>query len=120
MQARLTNIEARVKETTEAIMAKDLEKLGAVSEVEAMSLHTVCMMSEPPIYYWNGATVDLMTEVRSWRDQGILAFYTMDAGANVHLITEVQFEDKILELLKNMQSVRQVIVNRPAEGARII
>lgn len=120
MQARLMNIEARVKETKDAIEAKDLEKLGVVSEIEAMSLHTVCMMSDPPIYYWNGATVDLMTEVRNWRDQGLMAYYTMDAGANVHLITEVKYEDKIRESLKNIQSIKQIITNRPTQGARAI
>ncbi len=120
MQSRLMHIDDRVKQTIEAIKSKDLEKLGVVTEIEAMSLHTVCMMSEPPIFYWTGATLELMAEIRKMREEGVLAYYTMDAGANVHIITEGRFESVIVSQVEKLPYVKQLILNKPAKGARVI
>lgn len=120
MDARLIGIEERVKETMAAIEAKDIEKLGRVTEIEALSLHTVCMMSEPPIFYWNNKTFLVMEVVKQIRSQGIPAYYTMDAGANVHVITEQQNEKTVMENLKKVNGVLQTIIAHPGEGARLI
>lgn len=120
MQARLKNIENRVSETIEAIKARDLEKLGVVTEIEAMSLHTVCMMSEPPIFYLNGATFEVMTIIRELREQGVMAFYTMDAGANVHIITEKKYLAELKSALSTIDKVVLMIENHSTIGAQII
>lgn len=120
MQARLKNIENRVSETIAAIKERDLEKLGVVTEIEAISLHTVCMMSEPPIFYLNGATFEVMATIRELREQGVMAYYTMDAGANVHVITESRFLPELVATLKSLDNVKMLIENRAEMGARII
>lgn len=120
MQARLTNIEQRVREAIAAIKSRDLEKLGVVTEIETLSLHTVCMMSEPPIFYLNSATFAVMEGVQTLREEGILAYYTMDAGANVHVITEKQYEAQVKERLQQMPEIVRIIGNMPARGARVI
>lgn len=120
MDARLVGIEERVKETIKAIQDKDLEKLGYITEVEALSLHTVCMMSEPPIFYWNDKTFLVMEGIRELRSSGTPAYYTMDAGANVHIITEQKYEQKVFDYIKNIPGVVKMIVSHPGEGARVI
>jgi len=120
MKARLVGIEQRVAETVSAIKEKDLEKLGKVTEIEALSLHTVCMMSEPPIFYWNGATFKVMEAIRELREQGTLAYYTMDAGANVHIITEGKYEKQVRQGIGELDVVKQLISNSPAKGARMV
>jgi len=120
MNARLEGIEERVVETIEAIKHKDIEKLGRVAEIEALSLHTICMMSEPPIFYWNDKTFLVMETIRDLRAQGVMAYYTMDAGANVHVITEQSNEVKVQEYLKNMPGMVKMIVSHPGQGAHII
>jgi diphosphomevalonate decarboxylase len=120
MQARLAHIDQRVTDTVHAIQDKDLEKLGTVTEMEALSLHTVCMMSEPPIFYWTGATFTIMERVRLLREQGILAYYTMDAGANVHIITESAYEARVLHALQELPDIQQLIINKPARGAHVL
>ncbi len=120
MQARLRNIESRVSETISAIKEKDLEKLGVVTEIEAMSLHTVCMMSEPPIFYLNGATFEVMATIRELRKKGIMAYYTMDAGANVHVITEMQYLPEVKSALSKIDKVVMMIENVSTNGARIL
>lgn len=120
MDARLVGIEDRVKETIQAIKDKDIEKLGYVTEIEALSLHTVCMMSEPPIFYWNDKTFLVMEAIRDLRAKGVPAFYTMDAGANVHVITEQKYEKQVQGYIKNIPGVVKIIVSHPGEGAKII
>lgn len=120
MQARLKNVEYRVSETIAAIKERDLEKLGVVTEIEAMSLHTVCMMSEPPIFYLSGATFEVMTTIRELREQGVMAYYTMDAGANVHIITEKKYLTKLKSALSTIDKVVLMIENDPTKGAQII
>lgn len=120
MEARLSNIKNRVKETIDAIKTKDLEKLGVVTEIEALSLHTVCMMSEPPIFYWNDKTFLVMEAIRELREIGVPAYYTMDAGANVHIITELDYEQKVVDHLKSVPGVIKTISSRAGEGAKVI
>jgi diphosphomevalonate decarboxylase len=120
MHARLAGIEERVREVVCAIKQRDLEKLGRITEIEALSLHTVCMMSEPPIFYWNDKTFSVMESVRQMREEGLLAYYTMDAGANVHVILEKANEIKVLDYLKKIDGVIQVIVAHPGEGAKVL
>ncbi|GAB4026379.1 MAG: diphosphomevalonate decarboxylase [Candidatus Microgenomates bacterium] len=120
MQARLKNIDNRVRETIAAIKEKDLEKLGVVTEIEAMSLHTVCMMSEPPIFYLNGATFEVMSIIRELREKGIIAYYTMDAGANVHVITEMKYLPRVRCALSEIDKVVMMIENVATYGARVL
>lgn len=120
MDARLTGIEERVAETIKAIQNKDLEKLGQITEIEALSLHTVCMMSEPPIFYWNDKTFLVMEGIRELRSSGTPTYYTMDAGANVHIITEQKYEQKVYDYIKNIPGVVKMIVSHPGEGARVV
>jgi diphosphomevalonate decarboxylase len=78
------------------------------------------MMSEPPIFYWNDKTFSVMESVRQMREEGLLAYYTMDAGANVHVILEKANEIKVLDYLKKIDGVIQVIVAHPGEGAKVL
>jgi diphosphomevalonate decarboxylase len=120
MDARLLGIEERVQTVIQAIKDKDIEKLGHITEIEALSLHTVCMMSEPPIFYLNDKTFLVMEGARELRAQGIPVYYTMDAGANVHLITEQQYEQKVQNHIKKISGVVKMIVAHPGEGARVV
>jgi len=120
MKARLLNIDKRVEEAAVAIKEKDLEKLGAVTEIEALSLHAVCMLSEPPIFYLSDGTFAIMQAVRGLRENGILAYYTMDAGANVHIIAEAHNIEVIVSRMKEMPEIKQIIVNSPCLGARVV
>jgi len=78
------------------------------------------MMSEPPIFYWNDKTFLVMEAVRELRARGVMAYYTMDAGANVHVITEQMHEKIVIDYLKNIPGVVKMIVAHPGEGTRVV
>jgi len=55
-------------------------------EEDAIELHLIAMSSSPAVYYWAPATLRVLECVRRLRSDGVEAFATMDAGANVHVI----------------------------------
>lgn len=118
--ARLAELPARIVATREAIARRDLELLGATMEADAVSMHAVCMTSRPPSFYWSGGTLDIIHAVRAWRDAGLQAYFTIDAGPNVHVICAASDRAEVARRLDALPSVGFTIVNRAGPGARVI
>lgn len=65
----------------------DLEEFGKLVEHEAMSLHAVMLTSHPPYILMQPNTVEALNRIWEFRNQTQLPLYfTLDAGANVHLL----------------------------------
>ena len=92
-----------------AIKERDLEALGPVLEQEAIDLHLITMSSNPPIFYWSPGTLAVLRAVRELRQEGLAAWATMDAGANVHVICDADSEDDVAERLEDLPAVGFVI-----------
>jgi diphosphomevalonate decarboxylase len=120
MTARLKNITKRIFEVKKAIKTKDIERLGKVLEEESLSLHTVAMMSDPPIFYLNGKTLEIIQKIRAWRAEGIMSYFTMDAGPNVHVICEGKTVNKLQNRLNTFPGIEKIITNKVAVGANIV
>ncbi len=113
-------ISKRIKNLKSALLARNFQKFGLLLEEEAIELHVMAMTSKPAIYYWNEGTMEVMSAVRTLREEGVLCYYTMDAGPNVHVICLGKDELKIKSKLRKLKSVIKIISNKPAEGARIM
>ena len=70
----------------QAIAAKDLEQLGTVMESSTMRMHACMLGARPPLLYWNSNTIKIIELVTELRQQGIGAWYTMDAGPHVKIL----------------------------------
>ena len=68
----------------------------------------------PPLYYWND---DTKRVVKKLKESGLPAYFTIDAGPNVHIICEANNEENIRKLFENKY---QIIINKPAKGAHLI
>jgi diphosphomevalonate decarboxylase len=117
---RLAELPARLAATREAIAQRDLELLGATIEADAVSMHVVCMTSHPPSFYWSGGTLEIIHAVRCWREAGLQSYFTIDAGANVHVICSAADRAEVARRLGALPSVRFTIVNCAGPGARVI
>lgn len=117
---RIRNIPDRIKEIKHALARKDIELLGALMEEDCINMHAVAMTQKSPIFYWNGATMEMISSIQDWRSQGIPVFFTIDAGPNVHLICEAKDEEAVVQKVREIAGVEKVIVNKPARGARLI
>jgi len=69
-----------------AIKEKNLELLGNTAESNALSMHATMLGCEPPILYWEGATVETIHKVWALRRDGIYIYFTIDAGPNIKLL----------------------------------
>ena len=115
---RQTLLPDRLQGVRRAIRDRSLDRLGPILEREAIELHLIAMSSEPPIFYWKPATLRVLDRVRRLRRQGIGAWFTMDAGANVHVICETQHEEAVVEAVDGLVGVQGTIRDRVGSGPR--
>jgi len=113
---RLERLPARLAAVREAIARRDFDRLGAVIEAEAVDLHCVAMTSQPPIFYWQPGTLAVLEEVRAMRREGVAAYSTMDAGANVHVICLPQSQEAVAARLEALDAVASTIRDGVGEG----
>lgn len=109
-------LDARLDRVRGAIRDRDLSALGPVLEEEAIDLHLIAMSSHPPIFYWSPGTLEVLRTVRELRQEGLEAWATMDAGANVHVICDPESEDEVAERLGELASVGFVIRDGVGDG----
>lgn len=113
---RQEDLPDRLDAVRDALEARDFDRMGAVIEAEAIDLHVIAMTSRPPIFYWKPATLAVLETVRNLRDDGVSAWATMDAGANVHVLCRPADEDAVAERLASLPEVERIIVDGVGEG----
>jgi diphosphomevalonate decarboxylase len=119
-RTRILGMLSKVREIKLALKNKDFTKFGEILEAEAINMHTVMMTSNPALYYWLPKTLEIILNVGDWRKKGIEAYFTIDAGPNVHIICEEKNANKLESNLSKLGNVKEILVNRPAVGARVI
>lgn len=117
---RLRDIPDRIKRVKKSLERRDLKMLGEVIEEDCVSMHAVAMTQKPPLFYWSGITAEIILAVREWREEGLSVYFTIDAGPNVHLICEARHEEVVVKKARTLSGVEQVIINKPARGARLV
>ncbi len=85
-QGRVIQANSNLEEALRALAANDFNKLGDIAENEALSLHALLMSANPGVILLKPATLEIITRVRAKRKSGLPLFFTLDAGANVHLL----------------------------------
>ncbi len=120
MEHRVKRMKDKNKEVKNAIQKKDIEKLGTMLEQEALELHTIYMTQTPPLIYLMPNSLLLMKLTKKWRDEGLPVYFTVNTGQDVHLITEQKNVEELKKRLEEFEEIKQIIVNAPGEGTRII
>ena len=96
----------------EAIIKKDFEALSIVSQSNCLKMHSVIMTTQPPIVYWNKATLSCIDLIIDLQRSGIPVFFTIDAGPQVKAICEPIFTNKVSSLLKEVSGVKNIIISK--------
>lgn len=117
---RLLSVESRLIEIREAFDKKDFPRFGKIIEEDSLSMHMVMMTQQPPLYFWSGKTIELMKRTVELREWGVQAYFTIDAGENIHIICEKKNEKNIFTYFQKQPEVMDILVNYPAEGARVV
>lgn len=103
-----------------AIAAKDFTKVGETAEFNALKMHATMLTTKPSIIYWIPATLEIMHEVRKMREDGVEAYFTMDAGPNVKILCLEKDVAEITTRVTGLEGVLDTIVCKPGDGARVV
>ncbi len=114
---RLQEVPARITASLAAISERDLSGLGTIAEADAVSLHVIAMTAQPPTFYWRPGTLRVMQAVHAWRKEGLISYWTMDAGANVHVLCAMSDAPEVGQQLEALPEVQFTITNGPGPGA---
>jgi diphosphomevalonate decarboxylase len=99
-----------------AIKEQNFTKLGQVSEANSLKMHATTLGANPPFFYWNSSTLEVMSRVQSLRSAGMEAYFTIDAGSNVIVLCQSEDEQAVYKELKSIPSVNEVSVCHPGPG----
>ena len=106
--ARLADAPRRLEICRNAIRMRDFTALTEIVELDSDMMHAVMMTSQPPLFYWQAATLSVMQSVRAARGKGLPVCYTVDAGPNVHVLTQTAEAERVEGLLRRLPEVRDV------------
>jgi diphosphomevalonate decarboxylase len=118
--ARVADAPRRLDICRTAILNKDFEALANIIEHDSDMMHAVMMTSNPPLMYWQSATVGIFHAVREWRASGLPVGYTVDAGANVHVICLAEYAKEVENRLRELPDVSDVLVSGAGGAARVV
>ena len=119
-EIRVKDSNRRLEICKKAIINKDFEKFAQIIELDSNLMHAVMMTSQPPLFYWEPISLEIMCAVTDWRSQGIPVCYTIDAGPNIHVICTSGLAEKIkLDLLK-IDGVIDVLLSGVGSGAQLV
>lgn len=118
--ARVADAPHRLEICRNAILNKDFEAFANIIEHDSDMMHSVMMTSNPPLMYWQSATVEIFHLVREWRAGGLPVGYTVDAGANVHVICLGEYAREVEKRLHEIPGVRDVLVAGVGGGAKLV
>lgn len=118
--ARVADATRRLDICRNAILQKDFEAFANIIEHDSDMMHSVMMTSTPPLMYWQSATIEVFHQVREWRAGGLPAAYTVDAGANVHVITLKEHAREVEKRLRELPGVSNVLVAGAGGGAKLV
>lgn len=104
----------------EQLAQGDLEALGASVEQSALMMHASMLAARPALIYFAPATLAAMQCVYELRRAGAFAYFTMDAGPHVKVLTLDAQRAAVAAALSAVPGVHQVIVSRPGPGARLV
>lgn len=93
----------------DAILSKDLERLGPLVEHSALLMHASMLGANPAIVYFSPASISAIETVRALRKAGTLAYFTMDAGPHVKVICAPSDTTRVAAALDSTPGVLRTI-----------
>ncbi len=119
-QARVDDAPRRLDICRDAILHRDFSALADIIELDSDMMHAVMQTSNPPLLYWQPATVEIFHAVREWRAAGLAVAYTVDAGPNVHVICPREVQKEAERRLREIPGVNDVLLASVGGAAKLV
>ena len=87
----------------------NFEKVGILTEENALRMHKTTETANPPFTYFNEKTYEAMDFVKNLRNNGEKCYFTMDAGSNVKVLC---LEEDLEKLAGIFGKKYKVIISR--------
>lgn len=101
-ERRFAEAQRNLAKMRDILKAGDLESFGALVESEALQLHAMMMTSQPYYLLMKPNTVAIIEKIWELRRiKKIPAYFTLDAGANVHLLFPREYEHLVQTFTQN-------------------
>ena len=121
-KARIQQAFDHVEEMMDILSTGDLQRFIELVELEALTLHALMMSASDPYLLMRPGTLAAIESVRQFRketDTNIC--FTLDAGANLHLLFPAASEQKVMPWVENelsMLSNGRYICDRVGNGPK--
>ena len=101
-QNRFEQAHDNLAQMKQILMDGNLEKFVSLVESEALTLHAMMMTSMPYFILMKPNTLEIINKIWKFRqDTGVQVCFTLDAGANVHVLYPENKKEKVLQFIKN-------------------
>lgn len=114
---RIAGAPERMNAMLKALHRRKLEELGPLLETEALEMHAVMMTTQPPQYYLTQESTEFLATFRRARQDGkFAAYFTIDAGPNIHIIHESSESLALNAWLKEFYPNLPLLSDKVGEG----
>jgi len=117
-QTRLSNLPKKIAELKNALQQKDFTNFGEIVEAEALEFHSILFTSQPSLIMWYPGTIDVVHAVLDLRKNNVPAYFTINTGFNVHVLTLPKFEKEVAESLQKLPTVRKILSAKVGDGPK--
>jgi diphosphomevalonate decarboxylase len=117
---RISTAVDRLDACRDAILARDFEAFAEIVELDSNLMHAVMITSQPPLLYWQPATLAVMQAVVEWRRRGTPVCFTIDAGPNVHVLTPADYSPRVIADLLQIPGVTKVFSAQAGGPVRLM
>jgi diphosphomevalonate decarboxylase len=101
-QKRFKQANSNLSQMVSILKNGDLDQFIALVESEALTLHAMMMTSMPYFILMKPNTLEIINKIWNYRKQkGSKVCFTLDAGANVHVLYPQNETASVLEFIKN-------------------
>ncbi|MGC8479675.1 MAG: hypothetical protein ACP5M9_03335, partial [Candidatus Micrarchaeia archaeon] len=87
-------------------------------------MHATMTDTWPPILYLNDTSKEIIYALHelneSQKESRCIGGYTFDAGPNAHIITTENNKDIIIDKIKKINGVKNIIISGMGKGPRIV
>lgn len=97
------------EQAVQALTAGDFSTLGPLVEQSTLLMHASMFGAAPAIIYWSDATLRVLHAVRHMRADGLVGYFTMDAGPHVKVLVRREQADALADALGSITGVKRVI-----------
>ncbi|MBC7532100.1 MAG: diphosphomevalonate decarboxylase [Oligoflexus sp.] len=114
---RIAGAPERMNAILKALDERKMAELGPLLETEALEMHAVMLTTRPPQYYLTDESVEFLAAFRRARQEVCFeAYFTIDAGPNIHIIHEASASSALTSWLQEHYPTLQLLHDRVGEG----